>query len=67
MSVLWVSVSPLSCSGDMYAGVPMLTVSLVLPVRSTAAPKSVTFTSVPPATMMLAGLMSRWITPSRHA
>ena len=58
--------SPCACSGDRYAAVPMIaavcaTVSAVVVTR--AMPKSVTFTSPRGSSMMLPGLMSRWITP----
>ena len=57
---------PCACSGDRYDAVPRIaavcaTVSAVVVTR--AMPKSVTFTSPRGFSMMLPGLMSRWITP----
>ena len=60
--------SPASCSGAMYAGVPMAIPADVMPVigiaalRALATPKSVT-SACDPCVRMFAGLMSRWMTP----
>ena len=55
-----------ACSGDMYIGVPAMT-PLCVRLASSAArarPKSVILTrSTPFSSRMLAGLMSRWISP----
>ncbi len=50
----------------MYAGEPMPVTWVVSPELMIAEPKSVILMSVPPAptSRMLAGLMSRWVTPS---
>src|SRR5918994_3540209 len=61
---------PCACSGDRYEAVPRIaavwaTVSAVVVTR--AMPKSVTFTSPRGSSMMLPGLMSRWITPCAWA
>ncbi len=65
------------CSGDMYAGVPMVVplrvVVAVAPASSLmsfASPKSLTFGTRPRSVMahrMFAGLRSRWISPARWA
>ncbi len=57
---------PCACSGDRYEAVPSTaavcaTVSAVVVIR--AIPKSATFTWPVGVSMMLPGLMSRWITP----
>ena len=58
--------SPRACSGDMYAGVPSGSpsiVSVVSPASRLARPKSVRCGSPCPSSRMFAGLTSRWITP----
>ena len=68
-----------SCSGDMYASVPLSTppanVRVVRSLKSSLAsgggdcarPKSSTFTRPSASTMMLRGLRSRWTMPRRCA
>ncbi len=59
---------PVICSGDMKLGVPMNWPSTVrLEVSRRAMPKSVILAVPSPVRMMLAGLMSRWTTPSEWA
>jgi hypothetical protein len=62
------SVSPRICSGAMYATIPITLPAVVIRVapRSTARPKSATFTATGSRlSRMFIGLMSRWITPFR--
>ena len=55
---------PAICSGDMYVGVPRTTSVWVLLLEAILAmPKSITFTNRSFVIMMLAGLMSRCMTP----
>ena len=66
MSLWWVRSCSRTCSGDMYEGDPTRPDSWVASLRNDrAAPKSVSFTSPPRASMRLAGLMSRCTRPSR--
>ena len=58
--------SPATCSGDMYASVPMVTPSAVCIVRDLpscirAMPKSSTLRRPSGSTKRLSGLMSRWM------
>ena len=60
-----VTTSPVACSGAMYAMVPTTPPVWVIPLspESRATPRSVTRACPSSSTRMLAGLMSRWITP----
>ncbi len=61
--------SPLACSGEKYAAVPMIcVVSATVDDESETAraiPKSITFTAPDGVIMTLPGLMSRCTTPAR--
>ena len=61
--------SPLACSGDMKATVPIVVWLFVreLPPRSLARPKSMTLAWPFPVTMMLAPFMSLWMMSLRWA
>ena len=58
---------PMACSGERYWAVPTTVCVCVMvaevSARARAMPKSITFTSPEPVTMMLAGLMSRCTIP----
>jgi hypothetical protein len=67
MSLRAVSSPPLSCSGDMYSGVPS---SAAPPLKSSdrpASPKSVTLTFPFSSIITFEGLRSRWMTPASCA
>ncbi len=73
MSTRWSAAgSPASCSGAMYAGVPIAIPLVVMPTAGMAAemafatPKSVT-TACEPLRRTFPGLMSRWMTPREWA
>ena len=59
---------PRACSGERYWAVPITAEVCVWTEEESstarAMPKSITFTSPVLVTMMLAGLMSRWIMPA---
>ena len=65
MSERWSARLPITCSGDMYFGEPIIMPVCVctLDERMRAMPKSVIFTGPLSGTMMFAGLMSRCTTP----
>ncbi len=72
MSARTSNVSPRNCSGDAYAGVPMIFPWAVTKVSvfarvETERPKSPTFTEPSGATKQLEGLMSRCSTPFAKA
>ncbi len=60
---------PLTCSGDMYEGVPTAIPSLVSASSpsSLAMPKSISFTSPDLVSITFAGLMSRWMIRAKWA
>ena len=69
-SVAGVTGSPRACSGAMKPGVPTTIPAIVRPwvwSRLRATPKSARHGSPRSSNRMLAGLMSRWITPARWA
>jgi hypothetical protein len=64
MSARASTVLPISCSGAMYAGVPMTSpspVSRVLTLSMRAMPKSTTFTASVRVISTFSGFRSRWI------
>ncbi len=63
MSLSIVTSVPASCSGDMYAGVPLRTSGPRMSSATPARPKSMITACPRPSSMMLAGFRSRCRTP----